>query len=252
MTRGMLRSRRWLLRSLLAVLGIAVCVAAAVWQYHRAQDQVTVAQASVAEVVAYEAVMPAAGDSVGVDALGRQVRVTGTSVPEARSFVRSRESSSGEPGVLVVDGVRQPDGSLVAVLQGWVPDPRTAVDPPATPFEVQGRVQPDENFYPAAPVSAHDQLVTITRAGLAAQWGTDDIRAGYVTATSPSAQFERVAPVIGSDPDPAFPWQNAFYALQWLLFAGFVVFVWVRWVRADLAEAPAAAPQPQDEDRVSL
>jgi hypothetical protein len=33
-----------------------------------------------------------------------------------------------------------------------------------------------------------------------------------------------------------FPLQNFFYALQWLIFAGFVVFFWWRWIGLDLRE----------------
>jgi hypothetical protein len=38
--------------------------------------------------------------------------------------------------------------------------------------------------------------------------------------------------------------QNASYAVQWLLFAGFVIFFWLRMLRDDLREVgPAATRQ---------
>jgi HAMP domain-containing protein len=37
-------------------------------------------------------------------------------------------------------------------------------------------------------------------------------------------------------PGGGFPLQNFFYALQWLIFAGFVVFFWWRWIGMDLRE----------------
>ena len=123
-----------------------------------------------------------------------------------RSLIRSRLSQSGEVGYLVVDGVALADGRVVAVLQGWVPDPESAPELAGRQIEVDGRVQPYENFYAGAPVTADDPLLTISAAGLAEQWRQAPVD-GYVTVTGPpaAAGLGGVTPLVGTDPDVPFP-----------------------------------------------
>jgi cytochrome oxidase assembly protein ShyY1 len=240
-----LATPRWIGFTILALVAIAICVAASVWQFQRTQDQLDLERAAVAREADYTEVVT--GGDLPFSALGRAVRVTGTPLPQARSAVRSRVDGSGRVGYLIVDGLRLADGRTVAVLQGWVPTPAAAPEPQSDRVTVSGRVQPDENFYRDAPISATEPLVTITGEGLAAQWEPElaavaaDLAPGYVTVTSPSARFERSQPVFGADPDVPFPLQNAFYTLQWLIFAGLVVFVWLRGLFLDTRERPGPA-----------
>ena len=236
-----LLSPAWLLRSALALIGVALCVLLSWWQYQRTQDQIAVAEAAVAQLQPFEAAVPA--DAAGLDAglLGRHVLVTGQVVPGARSYIRSRLSSDDEVGYLVVDGVRLADGRVVAVLQGWVPDPDSAPQLAGRTVTVTGRIQPYENFYPGAPVSAEEPLVTITAAGLDTQWPADTPGAGYVavTGTPAATGFGPVTPLVGTDPDVPFPVQNIFYTVQWLIFAGVIVVIWGRFLREDIRAARA-------------
>ncbi|MFN8126224.1 MAG: SURF1 family protein [Candidatus Nanopelagicales bacterium] len=243
--RDVLLTPRWILRTVAAALLIAGCVAASVWQYHRTADQVEVAQAANSVPVGYEELV-AGGDSLDPGQLGRNVIVTGES-GAGRTFIRERLSPSGEVGYLVVDGVHLADGRVVAVLRGWVPRPEGVPESVGEPVTWAGRLQPDENFYPDAPVTDTGPLLTITHAGLAQQWGTAPAP-GYVTATGPAAPgVTPVAPVVGTDPDVPFPLQNAFYSIQWLIFAAAVGYVWFRFLREDLAEVSEPT-----EERVSL
>jgi cytochrome oxidase assembly protein ShyY1 len=245
--RQVLLSPTWIMRTVGALLVIAGCIAAAVWQYHRTADQVEVAQAAASLPVDYAELVPS-DRSLDPGQLGRNVIVTGV-VTDDRTLVRDRLSPAGEVGYLVVDGVRIADDRTVAVLQGWVSRRADAPDRVGRQITVAGRLQPDENFYPDAPVAPTGPLVTITNAGLGQQWGTAPGQ-GYVTVTGApgAAGFALVPPIIGTDPDVPFPLQNAFYSLQWLIFAGAVVYVWVRFLREDLRTADSA-PEPE---RVSL
>ncbi len=253
-----LRTPQWILRTAGALLAIAICVVASVWQYGRTDDQLAVARSAVSQLVPYGELVPADSGTLDIASLGHNVSVVGEVVPGARSFVRSRLSAEGEVGYLVVDGVRLDDGRVVAVLQGWVPDVESAPSLAGREVRVTGRVQPYENFYASAPVTPSDPLLTISGAGLAEQWGEDAPIDGYVTVTgTPAAPGLEVAtPLVGTDPDVPFPLQNAFYSLQWLIFAGIVVFAWIRFFREDVrverergAEVPIVAPP---DDRVSL
>lgn len=252
--RRVLLTPAWILRTIGALIAIAVCIVAAVWQFHRTEDQLAVARAAQSQLTAYDLVVPAGTEELDIEWLGRNVSVQGEVVPGARSFVRSRLSPEGEEGFLVVDGLRIADGRVVAVLQGWVPRPAAAPQLAGESVEVQGRLQPQENFYPGAPVAADGPLLTITDTGLAQQWPVVPAP-GYVTVTGPPAApgLQPVTPLVGTDPDVPFPLQNAFYSLQWLVFAVIVVIIWVRFLRDDIRtmrerEAAVAAAA----DRVSL
>jgi cytochrome oxidase assembly protein ShyY1 len=235
-----LATPRWIGYTALAVLAIVLCMVAARWQYQRAQDELAVERAAAAALASYEQVVTA--DALSVDELGREVDVAGVGVANARSFIRTRANEAGVAGFLVVDGVKLPDGRVVPLLQGWVPDQESAPKPvsPGDPVQAIGRVQPDENFYRDAPITADKPLVTITAAGLTEQWGGNaNLAPGYVTATSAATDFERSRPVFGSDPDVPFPLQNTLYSLQWLVFVALVIYVWVRGLRAAVARDAA-------------
>lgn len=246
----------WILRTIAAALAVAACVAAAVWQYERTQDQLAVARAALSQLAPYQEVIPAGAESLPVEALGRNVSVTGE-VLGVRSLIRDRLSQDDDVGLLVVDAVRLDDGRTVAVLQGWVPDARSAPDLTGRRISVTGRVQPFENFYSEAPISESGPLLTITAAGLAEQWGDVGPQDGYVTVTGEPAarEFGGVTPLVGTDPDVAFPLQNAFYSIQWLIFAAVICYMWFRFLREDVRAARRRDDSTDvgaADDRVSL
>lgn len=250
-----LLSGRWLLRSALAVAAIALCLFAATWQWDRSQQQLVAEQAALAEPAPVGEVVRPSDPSVPIESLGRQVTVTGHYIAGAQSLIRSRLSGDGEPGFWVVNGIRTPDGTVVAALRGWSP----SADPPVAEGSVSlaGRLQPDENFYSDAPISPERPLVTITQAGLLRQWEPPVAQSGqallmtpgFVTVTqmSPTDRgLGELVPLIGTDPQIDYPLRNVFYSLQWLVFAGFVILVWSKWLREDLAEAR----RDEEEDAV--
>lgn len=234
----------WILRTVVALLAVVVCLVASAWQYQRTSGELAVARAAQSLPVAYQDVVTGDRESLATEWLGRSVVVAG--VVGERSLIRSRLSQGGQPGYLVVDQVRLDDGRAVAVLQGWVPRPAEAPALAGDRIQVTGRLQPPENFYADAPVAATGPLLTITDRGLAGQWG-DAPAPGYVTVVGEPAApgFGPVRPVVGADPDVPFPLQNAFYSLQWLIFAGVVIFIWARFFRDDVR-------QERGESRVSL
>lgn len=211
----------------------------------------------MSELVPYEQVVPTEAADLDLQWLGHNVTVSGQVLPGARSLIRDRLSPSDEVGYLVVDGVRLEDGRVVAVLQGWVPDPAAAPDLAGRSVDVTGRIQPYENFYPQAPVAPDGPLVTISADGLTEQWAPAAPADGYVTVTGRLAArgLTPVTPLVGTDPDVPFPLQNAFYSLQWLIFAGVVILIWARFLREDVraarqdSEPGITSPVP---DRVNL
>lgn len=245
LTRTLL-SGRWLLRSAIAVIAIVLCLFAATWQWDRSQQQLEAEQAALAEPAPIGEVVSPSEPSVPIVALGRQVTVAGEYIAGAQSVVRSRLSQGGEPGFWVVNGIRTKDGTVVSALRGWSP----SANPPAVkgPVSLTGRLQPDENFYGDSPISKEEPLVTITQAGLRKQWEphvdqSDQavlLSPGFVAVTEISPvdpDLGPLVPLIGTDPEIDYPLRNVFYSLQWLVFAGFVIVIWSKWLREDLAEA---------------
>jgi cytochrome oxidase assembly protein ShyY1 len=160
----------------------------------------------------------------------------------SQRYVASRELD-GRPGVWVVAPLTLADGTVVAVLRGWVADVDEAADaPPTGEVRVDGVLQPGETFYRSAPVRPDGLLLTISDEALREVWG-GDLRSGVVVLESerprPAAAPVPVPPTVRSA-DVSFPLQNFFYAIQWWVFAAFAVFVWVRWLRLDVRAAQEA------------
>ena len=242
-----------------------LCLFAATWQWERSQQQLAAEQAALAEPAPVGEVLDPSDPSVPIESLGRQVTVAGQYIAGAQSLIRSRLSKGGEPGLWVVNGIRTADGTVVAALRGWSPN----ADPPVAEGSVSltGRLQPDENFYGDAPISEGQPLVTITQAGLRKQWEPPITRAGQdvlmtpgfvaVTRISPvDPGLGMLVPLIGTDPEIDYPLRNVLYSLQWLVFAGFVIVIWLKWLREDLAEArrdsEEDAVREVQSDRVNL
>ena len=62
---------------------------------------------------------------------------------------------------------------------------------------------------------------------------------------APAVASTPVQPPVSADSTASIRLQNASYAVQWLLFAGFVVFFWVRMLRDDLRGAEQRQPRQE-------
>jgi cytochrome oxidase assembly protein ShyY1 len=189
------------------------------------------------------------------------VSVTGTIVPGDTVLIQGR-LNDGVAGWWVVAHLEVTDAASggLPVALGWTDDEVQArevadrVDEAAAadPAEVEivGRFLPSE-----APIAPDDEadpdsMQTVAVAHLINVWADYDDRPvyfGYVTQAEPVAGLEAI-----SSPPPAIEaelnWLNVFYAVEWIVFAGFAVFVWYRLVRdaveREREEAELAAEQP--------
>lgn len=255
MLQMMLRPR-WVLALLLA-LGIAAAFALlGQWQLERAVEQSVIVERPTEEVLPFADV---AAPDVPTDqaATGQRVEVTGGFVPGDTVIVEGR-LNDGVAGYWVVAHLEVSDaapGGLPVAL-GWAADLDAAREA-ADRFDARaddettviGRFLPSE-----APVAPDDDadpfsMTTVAVAHLINVWADYDDRPvyfGYVTATEPVAGLEAI-----SSPPPEqsveLNWLNVFYAVEWVVFAGFAVFLWYRLVRdavereRDEAEAEAEA-----------
>jgi cytochrome oxidase assembly protein ShyY1 len=225
----MLTTRKWIG---LTVLALAVIVAFGFlshWQWERAQrDEVVVAPVPVTEVFAPG--QPLAGSSYGT-----KVSVTGTYDASHQVVV-----VHGNGTYWVVTPLHPPSGEAVPIARASV----TSLKDPAVgavtagAVTVTGVAQPyegDPGTPSALPAGSSERL---TSSGLDLPYPTTG---GWVALQSQvpaaAAPATLVEPPVSAQADAGLRLQNASYAVQWLLFAGFVIFFWVRVLRDDLSGA---------------
>ncbi|MFE6965844.1 SURF1 family protein [Agromyces sp. NPDC057679] len=250
---------RWVLALLLA-LGIAAAFALlGQWQLERAVEQAEVVEHPTEELRPFAGVAePGAPTTQAVT--GQKVEVTGTFVAGDTVLVADRrnDGTSGYWAVAHLEVADAPEGGLPVAL-GWARDAKAAqaaadrfdaaIDPDDT-VAIVGRFLPSEA--PVAPADDEDPFLmrSVAVAQLVNVWADYDDRPvyfGYVTAAEPVDGLEAIY-----SPPPQqnteLNWLNIFYAVEWVVFAGFAIYLWYRLVRdavererEEAAEAAAAA-----------
>jgi cytochrome oxidase assembly protein ShyY1 len=138
----------------------------------------------------------------------------------------------------------------VPVVRGTVVEPSAAPAVPTGEVTVVGRVEPyegDPGVQPGDSALPAGQLPRLTAAALLDETGAP-AAAGWLALVdqTPTSTLPVVLAPNSPDRDSGLQWQNATYAVQWVLFAAFVVFLWQRWFRDELRERTAddSAPLP--------
>ncbi|MEW9870282.1 SURF1 family protein [Arthrobacter sp. HS15c] len=145
-------------------------------------------------------------------------------------------------GAPVLSGAGASPETWIPVARGWVADPADAAGPPSGTVELTGRLLPSEAPLPqTAPGPGRATAVSV--AELINYWdvssypgfiaATEEVSAG--TDLSAGATDSALKPLnIGPQP-PAqkINWLNLFYSLEWVVFAGFALFIWWRLVKDD-------------------
>jgi surfeit locus 1 family protein len=164
-----------------------------------------------------------AGSTVS-DGYGRRVTFTGTYDPALQLLV----PTGG--GYRVLTGLKQADGSVVAVVRGL----ETTADQPAPPVgEVSrtGVLLPSEETAPAGTAPLPDGQVATVRLPTLAQTWPGPLVGGFVTLDAPDATAEGLTPVTVDLPEAQGRLRNGAYALQWWVFAAFALGMSIRVAR---------------------
>lgn len=145
-------------------------------------------------------------------------------------------------GAPVLSGAGASPETWIPVARGWVADPADAAEPPSGTIELTGRLLPSEAPVPeTAPAPGRATAVSV--AELINYWDVSSYP-GFIAATAEvSAGADLSAQAIdgglkplriGPQPPPQqINWLNLFYSLEWVVFAGFALFVWWRLVKDD-------------------
>ncbi|MFK0001855.1 SURF1 family protein [Paenarthrobacter sp. NPDC090522] len=138
-----------------------------------------------------------------------------------------------------LSGVAASPQTWIPVARGWVADPAQADQPPSGTVTVTGRLLPSEAPVPNVD-AGQGRASAVAVAELINDWGVSSYP-GFVAATS---QTTDAGPVAANDAVkalniPAQPpaqqvnWLNLFYSVEWVVFAGFALYIWWRMVADD-------------------
>lgn len=241
MLRMMLRPR-WVLALALA-LGIAAAFALlGQWQLERAVEQSVVVERPTEEVRPF-AGLAEPDQPTEQDATAQTVEVTGTVVPGDTVIVEGRlnDGVAGFWPVVHLEVTEGAPGGLPVAL-GWAADERAAREAadrfesgadPLEPITIVGRFLPSEA--PLAPDDEADpfSMQTVAVAQLINVWADFDDRPvyfGYVTSAQPAAGLDAIVSP-PPEQEAELNWLNIFYAAEWVVFAGFAIYLWYRLVR---------------------
>lgn len=241
-----------------ALLVAALFVSLSMWQLNASLQSSTVADPAKDRVSAIEDVTTP-GETVTSQQADHVVSVTGTYVPDSTVLVPGR-LQDGASGYWVVTQLVVPDSQerwdvadsdvSLAVARGWVASPEQADAAPSGQIRVIGRLLPTDSPLSSEKLAA-GQVGSVSSAQLSNLWNAP-LYSGYVAAfaENPAAQpapvssdgaLQDSATLMGhglsrlqidqQPTDTSVHALNLFYAIEWVVFAGFAFFMWWRFVR---------------------
>lgn len=215
-------------QALVIALGIGLAAAMVVlgfWQldvYHR-QGAAAAARQASAPPVPLSSVARAGASAM--EGYGRPVAFEGSYDPALQLLVPG-EDGTGQFRVL--SGLRQADGSVLAVVRGVVSEP-PAPPPPSGTVQQIGVLLPTEEHVPEADLPG-GQIASVRLPALAQHWPGPMID-GFVTLSAADAASQGLAPAPLLLPEAPGRVRNVAYVGQWWLFAAFVLFMAFRMAR---------------------
>ena len=236
------RKPRWLAALALA-LGVAASFAAlGQWQLERSIENQPIDGRFTERVVPLESVaQPQA--PVASAASGQLVSASLEFVSGDYVILTDRLDVDGPVswivGHAIVQGPGSAQGSSLAVALGWVENAdaaasaieRLEAEPAIGVFD--GRYLPSES--PQLSDFEEGQRSAIAVAELMNVWANapDGVYSGYLIASDPPAGLE---PIFAPAPSTEITYNllNIFYAVEWVIFGGFAIFLWWRLVRDEL------------------
>lgn len=231
------RRPRWIAALVLA-LGVAASFAAlGQWQLDRSVDNVQVVEIDTETAVPLEQIAEP-GSGVTDAQQGRIVTVTGRLVPGDVVVLSGRGRGDGARGFWLVGHLVTADGTSLAVALGWSSDAAvTASDLDRTAWT--GRYLPPEQ--PQSSDFEAGERSALSVADLVNLWADPGpVYGGYLVPAEPLPGLE---PIRADAPERVVTlnWLNVFYAIEWVLFAGFAIYLWYRLVRDAVERAEEAA-----------
>lgn len=254
----------------IAVSGVFVLLSQ--WQFGRSTEPEVTVSATTEEPRALTTVLQPGNFFPGSTA-DQMVTATGSYDPQKQVLVPGR-LHDGATGYWIVSALAVKDAPVltgagatpqtwIPVARGWVADPADASAPPSGTIELTGRLLPSEAPLPGTDAGP-GRASAVSVAELINIWEVSSYP-GFVAASSETSGGSDVSAAAGGvvlplniGPQPPagkVNWLNLFYAAEWVVFAGFALFIWWRLVKDDYhrgledaldEEQAAAALNPPD------
>ncbi|MET1036031.1 MAG: SURF1 family protein [Arthrobacter sp.] len=232
---------QWILALLGALLVASGFVLLSQWQFDRSQDAAPPPPSTTERPVPLTEHFRPGKAMMATDA-DQVVSADGTFLPDRQVLVRNRVHE-GQTGYWVVAAF-QVDGAendaAIPVVRGWQPDDAAPAAAPTGELTVTGRLLPTESPIDGRQPDA--ALASLSVAQLINLWDVDAY-SGFVVAFdvqddagAPAGAAESGLEQVAVGPQPQerpINWLNVFYGIEWVVFAGFAVFLWWRLVSDD-------------------
>jgi cytochrome oxidase assembly protein ShyY1 len=239
---------RWIAGLVFALLLSGVFVLLSQWQLSRSTQHESPAASTTEEVKPLVDVLKP-GQFFPGSVSDQMVTATGSYDPGKQVLVEGRLYNNQKGfwivtafevnGAPTLKGVAASPQTWIPVARGWVADAAQAGPPPSGTLTLTGRLIPSE-----APVPNVDagpgRASAVSTAELINSWDVSSYP-GFIAATSevaggvsvPLGDNVKALNIPPQPPAEQINWLNLFYAVEWVVFAGFSVFIWWRLVRDD-------------------
>lgn len=230
----------------IAISGVFVLLSQ--WQLSRSAQHEPPAPSSIEEVKPLVDVLQP-GQFFPGSVSDQMVTATGTYDPNKQVLVEGRLYNN-QKGFWIVSAFAVNDAptlkgagaspkTWIPVARGWVADAAQAGPPPSGTITVTGRLIPSEAPLPNVDAGP-DRASAVSTAELINKWEVSSYQ-GFIAATTEVAGGAQIP--LGDDvkalnippqpPAEQVNWLNLFYAVEWVVFAGFSIFIWWRLVKDD-------------------
>ncbi len=239
----------WLLTLLLALAAATVFVLLSRWQFEAAETNAPPPRSQTENAVPLTSHLRP-GEPLTAAAADQVVSARGEFVPGTDVLVGPR-LSDGREGWWTVTAFRvadAPGAQAIPVVRGWSAAPDVVDPAPAGEVTVAGRLLPpdgplprtddagDTAGRPAYSTLSPGQLVNVwdvpSYAAFVAAFAVTDAAGAEVGVREAEGGLEPVW-VAPQPEETQVIWLNVFYGVEWVLFAGFALFLWWRFVRDD-------------------
>ncbi|MFJ6155371.1 SURF1 family protein [Pseudarthrobacter sp. NPDC092184] len=257
---------RWIAGFVFAIAVSGVFVLLSQWQFGRSTQPEVPTNPATEQVQPLTETLQPGEFFHGTDA-DQMVSAQGSYDPSKQLLVPGR-LHDGNTGYWVVSafavngapaltGAAASPQTWIPVARGWVAEPGDAPAPPSGTLELTGRLLPSEAPVPGtAPKPGEATAVSV--AELINYWEVSSYP-GFVAATAEVADGVDVSAaavpgdLLALDIGPQPPaqqinWLNLFYSLEWVVFAGFALFIWWRLVKDDYHRDLEESLEDSDED----
>lgn len=242
---------KWIAALVFALAVAAVLVLLSQWQLASSLEK-DVAPPSVTEKVQplLETVVP--GKAMTGNFEGQLVTATGHFDTDKQVLVPSRLEADKVgywvvtafvvDGAPTLQGVAATPEVVIPVARGWIAEPSDATTAPEGGVQLEGRLLNAEGPEVSANIP-EGQISAVATAELTNLWDVTTYSAYIVshhevvggTDLGASANTGKMVPitVTATDQNDKVNWLNIFYAIEWVVFAGFALFLWWRLVADD-------------------